>query len=119
MIRTEKQPEDWEISIVYVNNNEITELNKKHLNKNMATDVISFNLTDELSDNPDGEIYISHEQAKLQAGDYSASLEEEIVRLTVHGVLHLFGYEDDTIDKRNDMTKLENKAIDYFQNHNF
>ena len=119
MIQTEKQPEDWEISIIYINNETITQLNKKHLAKNRATDVISFNLTDEFSENPEGEIYISLEQAQQQAIDYSASFEEEIIRLTAHGVLHLFGYEDETEEKRNHMSQLENKTIEYFQNHNF
>ena len=119
MIQTEKQPPDWEISIIYINNETISQLNKKHLNKNRATDVISFNLTDEFSENPEGEIYISLEQAQQQAIDYSASFEEEVIRLTAHGVFHLFGYEDETEEKRNHMSQLENSAIEYFQNHKF
>ena len=116
MIQSEKQPTDWHISIVYVDNSVITRLNQKHLNKNRATDVISFNLTDEFSDNPEGEIYISLEQAKIQAAEYSVTFEEEIIRLTAHGILHLFGYKDNTEEKQIKMSLLENNAIDYFQN---
>lgn len=83
-------------------------LNKKFLQHDYATDVISFPLNDgrEVS----GEIYVGLDQARRQATKYGVSQKKEIHRLVIHGLLHLLGYGDDTPQKKNIMTLLE----DYF-----
>ncbi|OGC05904.1 rRNA maturation RNase YbeY [candidate division WOR-1 bacterium RIFOXYA2_FULL_36_21] len=68
----------------------LRELNKKYRNKNKTTDVLSFNLGDKK--NIMGDVYISVPAAKRQAKEYNISLKEELLRLAIHGTLHVLGY---------------------------
>ena len=97
------------INVIYVDDKKIKIINENYLNHNYSTDVISFNLTEkkELI----GEIYISLETAEKQAKEYNVSLTNEIKRLAIHGALHIAGYDDNTKEKRNMMTSLENKYL--------
>tara|TARA_B100000029_G_scaffold372793_1_gene366973 strand:- start:384 stop:824 length:441 start_codon:yes stop_codon:yes gene_type:complete len=85
-------------------------LKKKYFNQDMYTDVISFNL--ENPDDPiEGEVYISLPRIIENAHQYRDSLNNELKRIIIHGILHLIGYNDNTdLDKEN-MTSLENKYI--------
>ena len=80
------------ISIKLSHDQEIRALNKKHLNKDLVTDVLSFNI-DEISDDKYylGDVIVNIDQAKRQAKEYDNTLEEEISDLVQHGVLHLLG----------------------------
>ncbi|MGK9475905.1 rRNA maturation RNase YbeY [Melioribacter sp. OK-6-Me] len=82
-----------EISIVDISS--IVELNKKYLNHNYATDVISLNYS-ESSSIIDGEIFISYNVAEENAKKYRVSFDDELKRLLIHGILHLIGYDDGT-----------------------
>lgn len=115
--------DDYEVSISFVDNEDIRELNKKYRDKDSSTDVLSFPLmefeeTDEDYDNEEeyvqedrllGDIVISLEKAKEQSADYGHSFEREVAFLTVHGVLHLLGmdHEDESQEKEM-MQKQEN-----------
>ena len=104
-----------DIEITYVGNEAIRQMNVQYLGKDDFTDVIAFNLEDALEDNLLGDIYISAEQAKIQAGDFGSDYIHELVRVTIHGILHLLGYEDDTKEKKQKMHIEENKWLkEYF-----
>ncbi|MBO5955805.1 MAG: rRNA maturation RNase YbeY [Clostridia bacterium] len=107
-----------EISLMFVDNEEIRELNRVHRNIDRATDVLSFplleydqegNILEEYMDfNPDGEMFlgdivISLERAASQAEEYGHSFEREIGFLTVHSMLHLFGYDHETAEDEEEM----------------
>ncbi len=84
-----------EIVLAFVNNKAIQELNLKFLKQNKPTDVLSFPLGEK---GPDGKYYlgdiiISVPVAHRQAAEKKHSLERELEILTVHGFLHLLGYE--------------------------
>ena len=81
------------LSIVLVNDSTIQNLNRRFLQKNNPTDVIAFPLHDG-DDDVWGEIYISTDRAKEQAEFYKVSFETELMRLVIHGTLHLIGYDD-------------------------
>jgi rRNA maturation RNase YbeY len=98
------------VNIIYITDKEILKINRKYLKHNSTTDVITFFLGDE-KNTLEGEIYISIDTAIKQAKQYKVSLTNEIKRLAVHGALHLIGYDDNTIDKREIMHNLENKYI--------
>ncbi|TAL68896.1 MAG: rRNA maturation RNase YbeY [Bacteroidetes bacterium] len=98
-----------EIIIVYIKDAEIKKINKKFLKHNNITDVISFRLDESVLY---GEIYIGTGRAIRQSKVYGVSLTKELMRLAVHGTLHLIGYEDDTENKSNEMFNLENKYIE-------
>jgi probable rRNA maturation factor len=82
------------VNLIFSHDKRLRELNKQFRDKNLATDVLSFNI-DEPTDEKAlfGEIYISVQTAQKQANDYNASLSEEIIRLCCHGFLHLLGYD--------------------------
>ena len=98
----------FEISVMLVNNAEIHELNLQHRNMDKPTDVLSFPMDDEML----GDIVISMEQAKLQAENYGHSLEREVGFLTVHSMLHLFGYDHETSEENEaEMFDLQDKIL--------
>lgn len=94
---------DCEISVSFVDNEEIRDINKRFRNIDSATDVLSFpQLTfeedeiAEVNENDEiilGDIIISVERAKEQAEEYGHSLKREIAFLTAHSMLHLLGYD--------------------------
>ncbi len=74
----------------------MSQLNEQYRKRPGTTDVLSFTLSEESSPALEGEIYISQEQAARQAKEYAVPLEEEIIRLVTHGILHLAGRTHDT-----------------------
>ena len=102
-----------DVNVIYVDDVKIQEINKEYLNHDRTTDVITFSLKDneEKDSIIDGEIYISTDTARKQAAEYKVSFTDEILRLAVHGGLHLCGSEDDNDKKRAFMHELETKYI--------
>ena len=92
--------EDAELSVTFVDKDEIQEINKNYRDKDRVTDVISFALEE---DEPDiigldiprvlGDIIICIDVAKEQAESYNHSFERELGFLALHGFLHLLGYD--------------------------
>ncbi len=87
-----------EFNVIIVNNSYIQYLNKEYRGIDRVTDVISFALEDTkdiVYDNYRllGDIYISLDQAREQANTYQHSLKRELCFLSVHGFLHLLGYD--------------------------
>ncbi|WP_456278244.1 rRNA maturation RNase YbeY [Bacillus sp. AK128] len=92
-----------ELSVTFVNNERIQEINKEYRGKDQPTDVISFAMEEmgqgEIEIYGDqlpkhlGDLIISIEQARLQAEEYGHSYSRELGFLTVHGFLHLLGYD--------------------------
>ncbi len=111
-----------EISIVLVDNKYIAGLNESYRCKKEATDVLSFNLQDELPgvekekhDQVLGDVLISVEKAFEQAGEAKKTLEEEILFLTAHGVLHLMGYEHESPQGEEEMQRKKEYALAYLK----
>ncbi|MCL5034459.1 MAG: rRNA maturation RNase YbeY [Bacteroidetes bacterium] len=111
IVREEGKKAD-NIGIVLVNDDYLLDLNKKFLNHRYRTDVISFELSG--TDMIDGEIYISVDRAAVQARRYKVPLEREVLRLMIHGVLHLTGWEDSTRSEKLRMRRRENEFIERF-----
>ena len=89
-----------EINIIFCSDAYLSEINVKYLKNNMLTDIITFDYS-EKKGWIKGDIYISVERAKENAGKFGVSFQEEIDRLIVHGILHLAGYDDkDRKDKK-------------------
>jgi len=86
---------DYQISLSFVLNDEIHELNRQYRGKDMPTDVLSFPM-DGPENAPEkllGDIVISVEKMKEQAEEYGHSLQREMIYLIVHSTLHLIGYD--------------------------
>lgn len=117
--------DDYEVSISFVDNQEIRELNKQYRNKDTATDVLSFPLkefeeTEENYNNEEefvqedrllGDIVISLEKAQEQAIEYGHSFERELAFLTVHGVLHLLGMDHEDEEQEKEMLKKQEEIL--------
>lgn len=118
-----KLPKNTEVSILVVDNSYIKELNFIYRSKNQPTDVLSFAMHELMEEEPDfdfdiegdtnllGDIVISLEQALSQSVEYNHSLEREIGYLVAHGMLHLLGYDHETIEEQKVMRDLEEKIM--------
>lgn len=88
------------LSIALVSTDAMKKLNAKYRKKNKPTDVLSFSRMEGFSlptvHHEIGEVILCLAVARRQAKDAEISLKEEIQRLTIHGVLHLFGYDHET-----------------------
>lgn len=117
--------EDYEVSISFVDNSEIRDLNKQYRDKDTATDVLSFPLmefevTEENYNNEEeyvqedkllGDIVISLERAQEQAIEYEHSFERELAFLVVHGVLHLLGMDHEDEEQEREMIKKQEEIL--------
>lgn len=108
---------DYEVSVSFVDNEEIKELNRTYRNVDRETDVLSFPLgEDELfPSNLLGDIVISAEKALEQSQEYGHSLLREIVYLTVHSMFHLLGYDHMEEEEKEIMRSREKKAMKNLQ----
>ena len=88
-----------EISVALVSDAEIAALNQDYLQHEGPTDVISFALHEE-GEPPLGDVYVGVDQAARQAAEYGATPADEIVRLAVHGTLHVLGWDHPEGDGR-------------------
>ncbi len=97
-------------NVIFVDNNQIRQINKEYRNIDHETDVISF----ALEDNKDidfefgrllGDIYISVDKMKEQAKEYGHSEKREMAFLTIHGLLHLLGYDHMNKEDEEEMFK--------------
>jgi probable rRNA maturation factor len=98
------------VSIVFVGDTTMHKLNKQLRGKDRPTDVLSFRETD--SDYPDqnflGEVMIDYQQIKRQA---KHGVQNELIFILVHGLLHLRGYNDDTDQQAAVMDRLTKKFL--------
>lgn len=101
VLRLEEFKGSAEVSVTFVNNEQIKELNKQYRDKDAATDVLSFPMGKDGKYDIDpntgaqilGDVVISMEKAVEQAKKYGHSMQREVGYLTAHSVLHLLGYE--------------------------
>ena len=92
-----------ELSILLTDDEKIRKLNKQYRNKNMSTDVLSFSQSEGeengLEHNLLGDIVISITTAMRQSSEHNLSINEEIVLLLIHGILHLLGFDHERSDE--------------------
>ena len=107
---------DVTFNIIFVDNDYIHNLNKEYRNIDRETDVITFALEDDKTFNPVervlGDIYISIDKEKSQSIEYGHSLKRELCFLSVHGMLHLLGYDHMNKDDERVMFKLQEDILD-------
>lgn len=109
VLDTEGLSLDYEVSITFVDKDEIHKLNKEFRSVDRPTDVLSFPMDEDFFiegvDTMLGDIVICMDVAKEQANDFGHSLDREIMYLTAHSMLHLLGY-----DHMEENEKLEMRA---------
>jgi len=92
---------ECELSLVLTSDKEIQKLNYRYRGKNKATDVLSFSMIEGevglVHSTCLGDIVISLDTAKKQAQEYNVNLYQELLRLLIHGILHLTGYDHENV----------------------
>ncbi|ASK63157.1 rRNA maturation RNase YbeY [Virgibacillus phasianinus] len=117
--------QEAEVSVSFVTNKEIQELNRNYRGKDNPTDVISFALQETMEDELNiigedmplilGDIVISIERTIEQAEDYNHTFERELGFLTVHGFLHLLGYDHMNEDDKKEMFQKQEEILNAFE----
>lgn len=109
--------DDLELSVIFVNDERIHEINRDYRQIDRSTDVISFALEDneqfyvEGMPRELGDIFISIDHAKKQADEYGHSFYREMCFLFTHGLLHLLGYDHMNEEDEKEMFTLQNDIL--------
>jgi len=104
----EEKKRAGDLNFIFCRDDYLIKINKQYLEHDYYTDIITFDYVD--SDVISGDIFISVDRVKENAGIYNVSFSDELNRVIIHGVLHLLGYQDKKIEHRKEMTEKE----DYF-----
>lgn len=98
------------LSIVLTDHDTVRALNRTYLDHDYVTDVLSFDLSD-APDRIEGEIYVDLDTAAERHSEFGTTFDEEVYRYVVHGLLHLFGYDDRTPPEKAAMRRLEDAYL--------
>lgn len=93
------------ISFIFCSDNYLLEVNRKYLNHDFYTDVITFDYVEGIVMN--GDIFISFDRVNENAREFETTFENELHRIVIHGVLHLLGYKDKNKKDKKLMTEKE------------
>lgn len=97
-----------DVSLVFCSDEYLLEMNRRHLNHDYYTDIITFDYTNE---DVSGDLFISVDRVSDNAKDVGVPFVVELNRVVAHGVLHLLGFKDKTEDESAQMRKEEDKAL--------
>ncbi len=118
LLQEEGRSLEEEITLILVDDGQIRELNRTYRRLDRPTDVLAFDLQDEMTgkeeDHVLGDVVISVERAAEQAREYGHSLEREIAFLAVHGILHLLGYDHRFAAEENEMFSRQYLVLEKF-----
>lgn len=113
-ILAKKKISDYAINYIFCSDEHLLKINKEYLNHDSLTDIITFNLSEKGADTLTSDIYISIERVGENARDFLVSREDELLRVMIHGVLHLVGYKDKTKNEKTLMRRMETKWMNYY-----
>jgi len=107
--------QDKEISILFTDDEYISQLNKRYLNREGPTNVIAFPLLEKEEERMGipilGDIIISVDTAKREAEEAGIDLEERLLRLVIHGILHLLGYDHERSPEEEEKMQKEEERL--------
>jgi len=101
-----------DLNFIFTDDKSLLEINLNFLGHDYFTDVISFDYCEDNIVN--GEVYMSIDTIKRNADSLNVPLGEEVIRIMIHGVLHLCGYFDDTEENRLKMYNLQEGWVETF-----
>jgi len=105
-----------DLNFIITNDKNLRKINIQFLEHDYNTDVITFNYNNGSVIN--GEIYISLETVKKNGNNYNVSLNNELLRVLIHGVLHLVGYDDKTEEQKIIIHEMEDLWLERFEKMN-
>ena len=94
-----------QLNFIFCSDQYLLNINKKHLNHDFYTDVITFEYSD--IEGVTGDVFISYERIKENAKDFTIPVKDELHRVIIHGLLHLLGYSDKTTGQKSTMKSKE------------
>jgi probable rRNA maturation factor len=100
------------LEYTFVNDETLLQINRESLNHDYYTDIITFDYSTE--NIIEGDIYISIDRVKENAETYNEKFHVELLRVIIHGSLHLVGYKDKSKTEKTKMTKMENHYINKY-----
>lgn len=98
------------LNLIICDDDKVREINRSFLEHDYYTDVITFNYNSGIL--TEGEIYISLDTVRENAQNYNVSLEMELNRVIIHGVLHLSGFDDKSEEEKLNMRAAEDKWLE-------
>lgn len=105
--------EPGEINVIFCSDDYLLKINRQFLHRESLTDVIAFDYNQ--GNIVSGDIFISIERITENAEKYSESIENELNRIIIHGVLHLLGHQDSDKMKKEAMRAQEDKYLSYLK----
>lgn len=100
------------VELVYVDETEITRINREYLDHDYVTDIITFRLDDGIDNTSiEGTIYCCAQRITEQASEFNQTTKVEFLRVMIHGLIHLVGYNDQTNEEKKEMTLLEDHFL--------
>lgn len=100
------------VEVVYVDEDEIIHINKEHLDRDYVTDIITFRYDDSSDkDAIEGTMFCCAPRIFEQAKEFGETSEKEFLRIYIHGLLHLVGYEDKSESAKKEMTSKEDTYL--------
>jgi probable rRNA maturation factor len=112
IFKEQKIPGD--LNFIMTNDEILKKINFQFMKRDYSTDVITFNYN--VKNVINGEIYISMETVQENAVNYNVSLKSEVLRVAIHGILHLLGYDDKSKKEKAIMKRKENMWLRVFEN---
>ena len=122
VLSNEKKVANWLLSVLrnegveaqsvdysFVDKKQMIKINKKHLNHNYLTDVLAFNYSE--GNKIQGDVFVSEEMVRANAQEYAQGFSDELLRVMLHGLLHLCGHNDKTPEQQNRIRDLEDKYL--------
>ena len=100
------------INIIFCSDDYLLEINRKHLDHDYYTDIITFNFND--GKIISGDLFISVDRIKENSLVFKSDFKDELKRVIIHGVLHLLGNDDHTTDLKRKIHVLEDEALSRF-----
>ncbi len=98
-----------DISYIFCSDEKILEINNQYLQHDYYTDIITFDYSDEK--NISGDLFISLETVKSNSEKFKTDYNEELLRVIIHGILHLCGFKDKSPKEEKLMREKENEAL--------
>lgn len=102
-----------DISYIFCSDDKILEVNKQYLNHDYYTDIITFDYSE--GNIISGDLFISLDTVRSNSEKYNTDYSEELLRVIIHGILHLCGFKDKTKKDEQIMREKENESIQDLQ----
>jgi len=112
-----KKKDNYNINYVFCSDEYLLSINKEYLKHKTLTDIITFDLSEPESDLLISDIYISIERIEENARQFNKPFTEELLRVVIHGILHLIGFKDKTAKQKTTMRRMETRWINYYINN--